>query len=290
MILKAIQDIFHKELDTIYGIHEVDSFFYILIDHYFKLPKYITALEPDYVISKLDESKLFSALAQLNQQKPIQYIIGETDFFGLPFRVNPSVLIPRPETEELVRWIINCYPELVSESQLNILDIGTGSGCIAIALAKNIKNANVCALDVSKEALKVAEENAQLNRVGVSFINCDILSDCSSKTVSESYQFDIIVSNPPYVRDLEKLQMKPNVLDNEPHTALFVEDHNPLLFYDAIVAFSKTALKPNGSLYFEINEYFGTKICNLLETNGFKDVELRQDLFGKDRMIKATRI
>jgi len=284
LILKDIQDIFHKELDTIYGVNEVDSFFYLLIDYHFNLPKYITALEPNYVISKDDESKLFSALPQLNEQIPIQYIIGETEFYGLPFKVNENVLIPRPETEELVEWIIND----VDSKPTSILDIGTGSGCIAIALAKKLSSSNISALDVSEDALKIAKHNAELNTVDVQFIKANILTKPSWNLESQALEFDVIVSNPPYVRQQEKQQMKPNVLDNEPHLALFVEDDNPLVFYQSITEFAKQNLKKEGTLYFEINEHLGQEMCDLLKENSFKDIELKKDIYGKDRMIKAT--
>ncbi len=291
MLLKEIQNIYHKELDAIYGINEVDSFFYILIEHYFNLPKYITSLEPGYVISKRDESKMFDALTQLNNQRPIQYIVGETEFYGLPFKVNENVLIPRPETEELVEWIINSLASSTStslstssvEKSFNILDVGTGSGCIAISLAKNLPDANLVALDVSQNALTIAKGNAEINKVAIDFVEHNILiSDFSSD------KYDIIISNPPYVRNLEKEQMKPNVLDNEPHLALFVEDDNPLLFYKAITEFAKHNLKKDGVLYFEINEHFGKEICNLLVANDFSDVELKKDIYEKDRMVKGS--
>lgn len=282
MILKDIQNIFHKKLDGNYSANEVNSFFYLLIEHHFDLPKYITALEPDYIISKDDESKMFHALAQLNEQKPIQYIIGETEFYHLPFKVDESVLIPRPETEELVEWVINDNKSKTN----NILDIGAGSGCISIALAKNLPDSKVFAIDISVDALKIAKQNANLNNTKVTFINKDILKICHSPIDTES-TLDVIVSNPPYVRNTEKQQMKPNVLDNEPHLALFVEDDNPLQFYQAIIEFSKYNLKRGGLLYFEINEHFGEEICNLLKDNSFKDIELKKDIYGKDRMTKA---
>ena len=285
MILKDISNIFHKELDAIYGENEVSSFFNILIEHHFDLPKYIVALDPDYVISKEDESLMFAALARLNNHEPIQYIIGETEFYGIPFNVNENVLIPRPETEELVDWIIK---ESFDKKELNILDIGTGSGCIAVSLAQNLPNTSVFAIDVSSEALELAKHNAESNNTEVAFLQCDILSNCNS-VINKDLVFDIIVSNPPYVRHQEKRQMKPNVLNHEPHTALFVEDENPLIFYNAIVNFSLNRLKANGQLYFEINETFGSKICNLLKENEFTNIELRKDIFGKERMVKAIK-
>jgi len=289
MILRDIRDVFHKELDTVYGSHEVDSFFYLLIEHYFSLPNYITALEPDYVISKDDKTKMFAALAKLNDQIPIQYIIGETTFFGLSFKVNAQVLIPRPETEELVSWIIDSAVSDAIHRSHHILDIGTGSGCIAVSLAKNLDGAKISAIDVSEAALKIAKHNAQLNDVKINFIREDIMEIMDS-VIDTTSVFDIIVSNPPYVRRLEKEQMAPNVLDNEPHLALFVDNNDPLVFYKAIAIFAKKALKNKGILYFEINEHFGKEICNLLGVNGFVNVELKKDIYGKDRMVKAQKV
>ncbi len=284
MILKDIQNTFHKELDAIYGINEVDSFFHLLIDHYFKLPKYITALEPEHIISKEGEINMFAALSELISQRPIQYILGETEFCGLPFKVSEDVLIPRPETEELVQWIVDAHNNVNS----SVLDIGTGSGCIAISIAKQILNSKVYALDVSEEALNLARQNAVLNNAIIEFIHADILNPQFIDSGLKQTKFDIIVSNPPYIRELEKAQMAPNVLDNEPHLALFVEDDTPLLFYEKIMIFAKDKLNKSGVLYFEINENYGQEICNLLKRENFDNVELKKDIYGKDRMIKAT--
>ena len=193
--------------------------------------------------------------------------------------MNPNVLIPRPETEELVEWILANNPPH-EDQKLKILDIGTGSGCIAIALAKNLPNAQVFAIDVSPEAIDVAKRNAKLNHVNVTFIQQDILT-----TESLNEIFDIIVSNPPYVRNLEKHEIKNNVLDNEPHLALFVDDMDALIFYRKIVALAVKNLPENGELYFEINQYLAKETIDLLETNGFSHMELRQDIYGNNRMI-----
>jgi len=297
LILKTILYNFHKELDDIYGKHEVDSFFNILMEHYLNLKRIRLVLEPGFVVSKEQSQVLFDALHQLKLQRPIQYIIGETEFYGLPFKVNAHTLIPRPETEELVDWVIKSRLKSCTEgrrnasevSQLRILDIGTGSGCIAIALAKHIPDAKVYALDVSSEALKIANQNAELNAVEVECIHGDILKGCPTDLISASPNFDIIISNPPYVRHLEKAEIQPNVLNNEPHLALFVDDGNPLQFYKAICEFAKTNLKENGLLYFEINEYLGEAMVDLLSDMGLKTITLKQDMFGKDRMIKGIR-
>ena len=283
MKLKDLQGIFHKELDAIYGEEEVNSFFNLLIEAYYGFNRITLVLEPELSITKEEQNPIFKALDDLKHEKPIQYILGETEFFGLPFKVNENVLIPRPETEELVDWVLKDQ-STKSDDKLSILDIGTGSGCIAVSLAKNLPQAKVFALDVSKGALKIAQENAKENNVTVKFIEASILEQ---PTVGS--QLDIIVSNPPYVRNQEKKEMKNNVLDNEPHLALFVEDENPLQFYKAITEFAVHNLKNEGVLYFEINEYLGNEMIELLSDNNFKNIELKQDIFKKDRMIKATK-
>nr|WP_321224621.1 peptide chain release factor N(5)-glutamine methyltransferase [uncultured Psychroserpens sp.] len=294
MILKDILTIYHNELDALFGKEEVDSFFNILIEHYLDLKRIHLVIHPEYVITKEEEQPLFEALANLKLHKPIQYILGETEFYGLPFKVNEHTLIPRPETEELVDWIIKSHLERseesqLEESQLKILDIGTGTGCIAISLAKHLTKANVSALDVSEDALKIAKQNAKLNDVDVEFVHDNILNSRHAEGVSVSHYYDIIVSNPPYVRNLEKAEIQPNVLDNEPHLALFVEDENPLQFYKAICEFAQLNLKANGSLFFEINEYLGNEMLDLMTKFNFKDIELKKDMFGKDRMIKGKK-
>jgi release factor glutamine methyltransferase len=289
MILKDVLVIYHKELDELFGKEEVDSFFNILIEHYLHLKRIHLVLDPQYVITKKEEQPFFEALAHLKLQKPIQYIIGETEFYGLPFKVNEHTLIPRPETEELVSWVLDSHKESSIDYQFKIIDIGTGSGCIAVSLAKHLKNAKVCALDVSEEALIIAKQNAELNTVDIDFIHDDILNPRHAELVSVSHHYDVIVSNPPYVRNLEKAEIQPNVLDNEPHLALFVDDENPLQFYKAICEFAQINLKDNGVLYFEINEYLGEEMISLLEACNFKAIELKKDIFGKDRMLKGVK-
>ncbi|WP_241492458.1 peptide chain release factor N(5)-glutamine methyltransferase [Lacinutrix himadriensis] len=290
MKLKEIQQTFHKELDVIYGIDEVNSFFYLLIEAFCDFSRMKLALDPGKTITKVEEDAIRDALQRLKEEEPIQYILGETEFYGLPFRVNENTLIPRTETEELVDFIKNDVTSSAVEKSISILDIGTGSGCIAISLAKNVPNAKVYALDVSAKAIEKAKENAALNNVEVEFIEADILNEKSWGLNFLSLKFDIIVSNPPYVRNLEKQEMKPNVLQNEPHLALFVEDDNPLQFYEAITKFALDNLKPKGELYFEINEYLGKEMIALLEGNNFEDIELKQDIFRKDRMLKGVKL
>jgi release factor glutamine methyltransferase len=286
MQLKDIQDIFHKELDAIYGKNEVDSFFFMLTEAYFGMERFALILEPEFVITKAQETPLFAALSELKLEKPIQHILEKAHFYGLEFKVNEHTLIPRPETEELVHLIITNVKN--SPKSLRILDIGTGSGCIGISLQKNLPNAEVYAMDISEEALKVAKQNAQSNEVMVQFIQADVLSLEDLNVFQEDeLMFDIIVSNPPYVRNLEKAEMHKNVLDYEPASALFVDDTNPLVFYDKIANLAKAHLKSGGQLYFEINQYLGKEMSQLLENKGFKEVKIYKDTFGVDRMAFA---
>jgi len=290
MVLKELQNIFHTELDAIYGQQEVNSFFYLCTEYYLNITRIQLTLEPELAITKPETETFFKALEHLKQQKPIQYLLGETEFFGLPFKVNENVLIPRPETEELVDLIIRSVTSTSVEKSIRILDIGTGSGCIAISLAKNIPNAEVYALDVSPKALKTAKENAELNKVNITFIEASILDKTCHSALDAESTFDTIVSNPPYVRNLEKQEIQPNVLDNEPHLALFVEDDNPLIFYKAITEFAIKNLKPKGQLYFEINQYLGEETKALLTNADFEAIELLKDLNGNDRMLKGMKI
>tara|TARA_R110000868_G_scaffold322991_4_gene583928 strand:- start:372 stop:1223 length:852 start_codon:yes stop_codon:yes gene_type:complete len=282
MYLKEIKNIFHLELDTIYTKEEVNSFFYMLIEHFLGLERFILALEPNLIISKEEENPLFEALSRLKIEIPIQHIIGKTNFMDLEFIVDKNVLIPRPETEDLVRWILKDIKD--NRSEINILDIGTGSGCIPITLKKQLPNAKVFALDISDNALKIAMQNAKLNHVQIEFIHANIL-----EIEKLDQKFDIIVSNPPYVRELEKNEMQKNVLKHEPGLALFVSDEDPLLFYKKIVEFALQNLKNNGAVYFEINQYLGKETQQLLDSTNFYDIELRQDIFGNDRMLKGIK-
>lgn len=282
MLLAEIKRIFHKELDSIYGADEVSSFFYLLIENYLGLERFTLVIQPNLVISKEEEAPFFEALSQLKLQKPIQHILGHTYFMDLKFNVGPDVLIPRPETEDLVRWILDDY-KLTNSQNLKILDIGTGSGCIAISLAKNLKTSKVSAMDISNEALEIAKENAESNEVNSDFFKADILK------IETELQLDVIVSNPPYVRELEKDSMRKNVIEHEPEVALFVSNKDPLVFYRAIADFAQKNLTSKGSLYLEINQYLGKDMVELLKKYTFKNIELRKDIFGKDRMIKAVK-
>lgn len=284
MQIRNYKNIFREELQSIYDEQEIDSFFYVVLEKIHNLKRIDLALNPEMVMDFNQIRQWKSISADLKNQKPIQYILGETEFFGLRFEVNENTLIPRPETEELVEWIINEAGKGKREKgKVTVLDIGTGSGCIAISLAKNIPDAEVFAIDVSDKALETAKRNAESNKAEVTFLLKNIL-----ETEDLEQQFDVIVSNPPYVRNLEKAEIKPNVLEFEPHLALFVEDTDALLFYRKIAQLAKKNLNPNGKLFFEINQYLGKETVQLLEDLGFKNVELKKDIYGNDRMIRCT--
>lgn len=280
MLIIDYKQLFYNELNSIYPKTEISSFFYILLEEVLGLSRVEIAFNLNNSIDNELLKVLLNALQQLKNNIPIQYIIGHTTFCDLKFNVSKDVLIPRPETEDLVQWIINDFKNF---KKINVLDIGTGSGCIAISLAKYLPNATVYALDISEKAIEIAKGNAKLNEVDINFIHADILA---LQKLNRS--FDCIVSNPPYVQQKEKIKMEKNVLDNEPHTALFVPDNNPLLFYNAIATFAQNHLEKNGYLYFEINRAFGSKIKEMLQDNNFKEVILKQDFYNADRMIKAT--
>jgi len=266
-----------------YPIEEVNSFFNILIEHYLNFTRLDLALNPKKELPTKEHQIFNEILGRLRKHEPIQYILGETEFFGLKFQVNKNVLIPRPETEELVSWMLSDLAEKESDLPLNILDIGTGSGCIAISLAKNFTSAKLTALDISKYALAVASKNAEMNKVAVQFINDDILN-----LNTPLGNFDFIVSNPPYVRDLEKKEMNRNVLENEPEQALYVRDTDPLIFYKQITKLANESLKKGGVLYFEINQYLAEETEQLMKDFGFKTT-VKQDIFGNFRMIRGIK-
>lgn len=284
MTLKEFKLFFTESLLEIYPKTEIESFFFILVEEKLNLQRIDTILEPNFLIVDTILSELKNILKRLQNEEPLQYILGNTEFYGLPFLVDENTLIPRSETEELVEWILEEVSKWQSNkvAKLSILDIGTGTGCIPISLAKNLSNTKISAIDISKKALKIAKQNALLNNVDVDFIELDIL-----ETKKLSQKFDVIVSNPPYVRELEKVEIKNNVLENEPHLALFVADENPLIFYKKIADLAKQQLSKNGLLFFEINQYLGKETVAMLQEKGFKNIELKKDLFGNDRMIKT---
>jgi release factor glutamine methyltransferase len=285
MILKEFKLFFNEALSAIYPKTEIDSFFFILIEEKLKLQRIDTVLKPDFLITNKNLTDLKNIVKRLQKEEPVQYILGNTEFYGLPFLVNKNTLIPRTETEELVAWVLDEIKVLANNkiTEPSILDIGTGTGCIPISLAKNLTSLNISAIDISPEALLIAKQNAILNKVTIEFIELDILN-----TESLPQEYDVIISNPPYVRELEKEEIKNNVLENEPHLALFVEDENPLIFYNKIADLAKQQLSKNGMLFFEINQYLGKETVNMLVKKGFKNIQLKKDLFGNDRMIKCV--
>ncbi|PJJ11091.1 release factor glutamine methyltransferase [Flavobacterium sp. 1] len=280
MKIKEYRIQFIEALASIYGEGEAESFFYLILEEKQQLKRIDLALHPDLFFSEDEITVWNSILEQLKLEIPIQYLLGKTSFYGLDFEVNENVLIPRPETEELVDWIVFNIRKSERSKNLKILDIGTGSGCIAISLAKNFPNAQIFAIDVSEKALSTAKKNAERNEVEVAFISQNIL-----ETLDLGQEFDIIVSNPPYVRNLEKEEIKKNVLDNEPHLALFVEDDDALIFYRKIAELAQKNLSNSGQLYFEINQYLGKEMIDLLEGMDFKNIELRKDIYGNERMV-----
>ncbi|MFH6989673.1 peptide chain release factor N(5)-glutamine methyltransferase [Flavobacterium collinsii] len=282
MKIKQYRTQFIKDLSPFYDAYEAESFFYLILENKHQLRQIDLALNHELTFSEDDFVVWDFLLLQLKKEVPIQYLLGKTNFYGLDFEVNENVLIPRPETEELVEWIINENSGGDKAKKIKILDIGTGSGCIAISLAKNIANAEVYAIDVSKKAIETAKRNAIQNKVEVTFILQNIL-----ETEALKHNFDIIVSNPPYVRNLEKEEIKKNVLDYEPHLALFVDDNDALIFYRKIAELAKENLLQNGQLYFEINQYLGTEMTALLEKMDFRNIELRKDIYDNDRMMKG---
>ncbi|AMO18962.1 protein-(glutamine-N5) methyltransferase, release factor-specific [Flavobacterium columnare NBRC 100251 = ATCC 23463] len=280
MLLQEYKIQFAEELQKIYDEKEVESFFTLLLEAFHGMKRIDFALNPQLELDALQLLQWETVLDQLKQEKPIQYILGETDFFGMSFYTNEYTLIPRPETEELVDWVIQTVSTTKKGEKVRILDIGTGTGCIAISLAKNIPMAEVYAIDVSLKALEVAKRNAKRNNVTIEFIHQDLLILESLETT-----FDIIVSNPPYVRNLEKLEIKKNVLDYEPHLALFVEDTDPLIFYKKIAQLALKSLSKKGCLFFEINQYLGKEMIELMEDFGFENINLHKDIYGNDRML-----
>ena len=283
--MKTIRDVFDQfklGLKDHYEVNEITSLTQLAIAEKTGFSNAKIKAFPELELSENESTKLIDILNELSTGKPIQYILGKTEFYGLPFLVNPSVLIPRPETEELVDWAINSLKTEINNSA-HIIDIGTGSGCIAISIKKHLPDFKVSAIDISATAIQTATKNAKLNQVEVEFSEEDILNPKATKTK----KYKVIISNPPYVTLLDKRQMHTNVTDFEPHNALFVSDDDPLIFYRFIAKFAIKHLDQNGLLFFEINESYGQETVNLLDELGFKEISLRKDLSGRDRMLKA---
>lgn len=280
MKIRDFKKDFVERLEKEFPREEVQSFFNILAEAFLGLSRLQLALSPEEELSKEDLQKLQQALHRLEQHEPVQYITGETEFFGMKFLVNKNVLIPRPETEELLEWILDDLKPF--RRDLNILDIGTGSGCIAVTLAKQLPQARITAWDISETALDTAKKNAKLHAVNVDFQKVDVLR---IQKIRE--RFDLIVSNPPYVRELEKQGMHRNVLDFEPEGALYVKNEDPLLFYRKISELA-AGNSEEISVYFEINQYLGQETAALLQQKNFH-TSLKKDIFGKDRMLRGKR-
>ena len=283
MKLSQLKINFTTVLQGVYDKEEVHCFFYILCDFFLQYSRFEVSMALDTIVSAKNTTVFEKALLRLKKQEPIQYILGTTEFYGLTFKVNKHTLIPRPETEELVDWVLSNLHD--QDRVLDILDIGIGSGCIAISLAKNIPTARVSGIDISEKTLEVAQENAVKNQVLVSFCQKDIL-----RTTSLEKKYDVIVSNPPYVRQLEKKAMNPNVLDYEPGVALFVPNEDPLLFYRKIAQLAMVSLQTRGWLYFEINEYLSKEMDVLLKEIGFANIEIKKDFREVPRMIKCQKL
>ncbi|MBD1384781.1 peptide chain release factor N(5)-glutamine methyltransferase [Mucilaginibacter rigui] len=288
--MKTIKDVFlefQQGLTGVYDSRETEAITLLVLEEITGMSRAKLKAFPGNEVDGEAVEKIQGILQELKTGKPVQYILGSTEFYGLSFLVNPATLIPRPETEELVEWIIESKKLKVESKKLvSILDIGTGSGCIAISLKKNLPDANVTAIDISAGALHTARQNAVINEVKVDFMEKDILNSSEFKVNSQKY--DIIVSNPPYVTLEDKLQMHQNVTGFEPHSALFVPENDPLIFYKAIADYALEYLSPGGLLFFEINENFGKETVELLTDKGFIDIELRRDMSGRDRMVKAV--
>ena len=280
MNLRQLKTLFEGELEA-FTSSEKRLFFQRICDSYFGLKPHELVLNYDKKVSSYDCDYFDNVLKRLKKHEPIQYVLEVAYFFGLEFFVNSDVLIPRPETEELLVWVLKSIDR---NKALKILDIGTGSACIAVALAKQCPNAKIYAMDVSADALKVAKTNAKNNKVNINFIEADIF-----RTEDLTSSFDVIVSNPPYVRQCEATEMASNVLDFEPALALFVNDNHPLMFYNAILKILLKNLSSGGFCFLEINEAFGSEIQALFDLKNFQNQQLKKDTFGKDRMFKIEK-
>lgn len=277
--LQAVIAYFKSQLTDFYVDTEILAMQTIVLEHYFGMDRASITLNPSQLFSESDLLKIINTVKRLKQKEPLAYILGEWEFYGLTFKVDENTLIPRLETEELVALIVN-----ENKAVKSIIDIGTGSGCIALSLKAELPTATVFAWDVSEMALEKVKENAALNQLEITTEYVDILS---SKSNVLQQKVDVIVSNPPYIPMQEKQLMNDNVLNYEPHLALFIADNEPLLFYDAISDFAKISLKIGGKLYFEINENYGVETQQLLIKKGFNNVEIVKDMNGKDRIVKC---
>ena len=282
MLLNEFINHFTYSLTEYYSISEITAIYRRLTDFYFRWPPTFSVLNPEYQLEKGELHKLSLALLELKKFRPIQYFTNESYFFGSSFYVNEHVLIPRPETEELVKWILSDFKD--AKYHYNVLELGTGSGCIAISLAKGQSKFHIEALDISETAIEIAKKNAIHHHVEIDFIHQDM-------TVLENWSkaLDVVVSNPPYIEPNEKREMFPNVLEYEPHLAMFTPKQDPLYFYKKIIAFAQSSLNQNGCLYLEINPKFQEDLVIYIKSKTFKDIKVKKDIFKKNRMLKALK-
>lgn len=271
-----------EQLATLYDSGEARSIARIVFEDALR----VHDLQSKAPLFNIQEEELNEIKVRLLQKEPVQYILGQADFYGLKFKVNQNVLIPRQETEELVYWVLETIQKEIKKSDLKLLDIGTGTGCIPITLKKKVPQLNIDALDLSQDALEIAALNANIHKTSITFLKYDILNQLEWQILS---QYNIIVSNPPYIPQRERTLLPAYVVDFEPAIALFVNDENPLLFYDAIADFAASHLVTDGYLFFECNEFNAPEVVQLLENKGFKQVLLQKDINGKDRMIRAKK-
>lgn len=282
--IKDIVNHYVNDIVHLYGKEEASQLVLLLTEHYFGIDRLKLAVEPDFRLTESELLTIHFAVKELKQHKPVQYIIGQKEFFGRQFSVNEDVLIPRPETEQLVQLTIDFISK--NKNYKHILDIGTGSGCIAVSLDLEQPEISVSACDISKKALETARKNAETLGANVAFFECDVIHFNQDALLPK---WDLIVSNPPYVTENDKKQMMQNVLAWEPHLALFVTDEDPLIFYRSIIQFSTNHLSIGGSILFEINELFGDQLIKLCQDNHFTDISIHLDFHGKNRFISAVR-
>ena len=273
---------FYSQLQAVYSETEIAGIYGLLLEEYVGITRVEAALRAQEVLPDPILKLLQSALDRLLKQEPIQYILEKASFYGLSLKVSPDTLIPRPETEELVSWILSDFKN--EKNTIRALDIGTGSGCIALALKKNLTKSEITAIDISSGALEVVKQNAKELELPLDVLQLDILKDSLPME-----DLDFIVSNPPYVCETEKLQMRPNVLEYEPDLALFVDDSDPLVFYRRILQVANKTVKEKGSVYFEINERFAEETIIMAKEIGWHSIQVKKDIFGRDRMMRCRR-
>jgi release factor glutamine methyltransferase len=279
---KELYRSFLSELSHLHSTHEASNITSMIFEHFAGIDRTSLIKEPDQILDKEKKAAISESLADLKKNKPIQYIIGEAWFFKMKLKVSPAVLIPRPETEELVVAVIQA---IKNKPGSKIIDIGTGSGCIAIAIKKNITDSVITATDISKDALDIAKENATSQHTIINFLHSDFLSEAYDEHLEN---YDVIVSNPPYIPEIELEQMDKNVTDYEPHTALFVKNERPLIFYERIIFFAKDHLNEDGKIFLETHEDLAEEVCKLFDEHIYY-TEIKNDIFGKQRMVIATR-